>query len=255
MLIRLALAALCGATVVAQAAPPPTVRVAAASDLRFALEEVAARLASQGRPLRIEATYGSSGNLHAQLRQRAPFDVFLSADIAYPADLVRQGVGADADRFTYAVGRLVVWVPSDSPLSPDREGLRALAAARRLAIANPAHAPYGRAAQAALRGAGLWDRLRPRLVLGENIAQAAQFVQSGAADAGLIARSLATAAPLRGRGRAWDVPASAHPPRLQGGLIVGHARAREAAVALRAFLLGEEGRELLARHGFDLPAR
>src|SRR5687767_14366564 len=197
-------------TLAAAAAGPPLaaqqmVRVAAAADLRFALEEVAQRLAKGRSAIRLEATYGSSGNLHAQLQQRAPYDLFLSADVAYPADLVKRGAGRDADLFTYALGRLTVWVPTGSALSIEREGLHALVSARRLAIANPAHAPYGRAAESALRRAGLWDRLQPRLVLGENIAQAAQFVDSGAADAGIIAKSLAVAPAMRSRGRAWDL--------------------------------------------------
>jgi molybdate transport system substrate-binding protein len=239
----------------AATASAQVVRVAAAADLRFALEEAAAQLAAQRPAVRLEATYGSSGTLHAQLLQRAPFDVYLSADAAYPADLARRGVGAPADVFPYAVGRLVVWVPRDSALPIERDGLRALAGARRVAMANPAHAPYGRAAQAALREAGLWDRLQPRLVLGDNIAQAAQFVESGAADAGLIARSLAVAPAMRERGRSWDVPESAHPPLLQAGLILRWARSRAAAVALRDYLLGAAGRALLTRHGFALPPR
>ena len=233
---------------------PPVVRVAAASDLRFALDEVAAQLARRRPAIAVVPTYGSSGNLHAQLRQRAPFDVFLSADVAYPVDLIKSGRGAQEDLFTYALGRVVVWVPNGSALPIDR-GLHALADARRLAIANPAHAPYGRAAEAALRRAGLWERLQPRLVLGENIAQTAQFVESGGADAGIIAKSLAVAEAMRGRGRWWEVPADAYPELRQGGLILAGAQSRPAARALRDFLLGEEGRALLARNGFGLPAR
>jgi molybdate transport system substrate-binding protein len=239
----------------AQPAPPPVVRVAAASDLRFALDEMAAQLAKRRPAMTLRPTYGSSGNLHAQLRQRAPFDVFLSADVAYPADLVKRGRGAPEDLFTYALGHVVVWVPNGSSLPLEGRGLDALQGARRVAIANPAHAPYGRAAAAALRGAGLWERLQPRLVLGENIAQTAQFVESGAADAGIIAKSLAMAGPMRGRGRWWDVPPDSYPELRQGGLVLDGAQSRPAAVALRDFLLGEEGRALLARHGFGLPAR
>jgi molybdate transport system substrate-binding protein len=250
ILVAAALAGAASAVLGSQA--PPLVRVAAASDLRFALQEVAARLAARERPLRVEAVYGSSGNLHAQLRQRAPYDLFLSADIAYPADLVAHGVGAKEDLFTYAQGRLVLWVASGSPLPIERDRLAALRTARRVAMANPAHAPYGRAAEAALRGAGVWDAVRSRLLLAENIAQAAQFVQSGAADAGLIARSLAVAAPMRGAGRFVEVPADAHPPLMQGGLVPAHAANRAGALAVRDYLVGAAGRELLARNGFDV---
>jgi molybdate transport system substrate-binding protein len=233
--------------------PPQVVRVAAASDLRFALEDIGRALTGTQPGVVVQATYGSSGTLHAQILQRAPYDLFLSADIAYPEDLVARGAGAAADLFPYAIGRLVVWVPRSSPLPIERDGLLALSTARRVAIANPTHAPYGRAARTALQGVGLWQRLQPRLVLGENIAQAAQFVDSGSADAGIIARSLALAAPMRGHGRGVDIPQSAHPPLVQGGLILRAAPSRPAAIALRNYITSDAGRRLLVRHGFDLP--
>lgn len=234
---------------------PALVRVAAAADLQFALDEAAARLARRRPALRIEAIYGSSGSMHAQLRQRAPYDVYLSADVEYPRDLVAKGVGTAGDLFIYAAGRLVVWVPARSPLAIERDGLGALQEAARIAIANPRHAPYGRAAEAALRRADIWDRVKGRLVLGENVAQAAQFAQSGAADAAIIAKSLAAAPALGTRGRIRDVPADMHPPLVQGGLILPWAGSRAAAEQLRDFLLGAEGRELLTAFGFGLPAR
>jgi molybdate transport system substrate-binding protein len=230
-----------------------TVRVAAAADLKFALDELAARLAERQPNLRVDAAYGSSGNIHAQLRQRAPYDAFLSADIAYPRDLVSSGIGSTADVFTYATGRLVVWVPSASRLPVERDGLRALEGATRIAIANPRHAPYGRAAEAALRHAGIWGRVSGRLVLGENIAQTAQFVQSGAADAGIIAKSLAVAPELRKAGRYWDVPEQMHPPLIQAGLILPWATSRTAAIQFRDFLLSDDGRRILAAYGFGAP--
>lgn len=231
------------------------VRVAAASDLRFVIDDAVRDLAVRRPPLIVQPTYGSSGSLHAQLQQRAPFDVFLSADLAYPADLVKRGVGTSGDLFTYAVGSLVIWTPNGSTLPVDRQGLRALEQARHVAIANPALAPYGRAARTALVRAGLWERMQPRLVFGENIAQAAQFVESGAADAGLLSKSLAFAAPMQRRGRWWPVPESAHEPLVQGGLILPGARSRPAAEVLRDYLLGENGRRLLSRHGFGVPPR
>jgi molybdate transport system substrate-binding protein len=229
------------------------VRVAAAADLKFALEEVVARLTAQRPNLRIEVAYGSSGNFHAQLRQRAPYDVFLSADVAYPRDLVSHRIGSSADLFTYATGRLVVWVPLNSKLPIERNGLHALEGAGRIAIANPRHAPYGRAAEAAMRRAGIWDRVSSRLVLGENVAQTAQFAQSRAADAGIIAKSLALAPELRRAGRFWDVPEQMHPPLIQAGLILPWAISRAGAVQLRDFLLGREGQQILAAFGFGLP--
>ena len=232
-----------------------TVRVAAAADLKFALDDVIARLAKRDPSLRVQTTYGSSGTMHAQLRQRAPYDVYLSADIEYPRDLVSRGVGSSGDLFTYATGRIVAWVPAGSTLPIERDGVRALEGAARIALANPRHAPYGRAAEAAMRRAGIWDRVEGRLVLGENVAQAAQFVESGAADAGIIAKSLAVAPALRGKGRFWDIPEDMHPPLTQGGLILPWAASRGAAVRFRDFLLSREGRDILAAYGFGLPSR
>jgi molybdate transport system substrate-binding protein len=237
----------------AQTGPTGSVRVAAAADLKFALDEAIGRLSRQDRSLRIEPVYGSSGNFHAQLRQRAPFDLYLSADVEYPRDLVARGIGDAGDLFVYAVGRLVVWVPNGSTLAIEREGLGALARARRIAIANPRHAPYGRAAEAALRDAGMWTRVEGRLVYGENIAQAAQFVQGGAADAGLIARSLAVAPAMREAGRYREVPLQAHPALLQGGLVLPWASSATGARRVRDYLVSAEGRALLASYGFDLP--
>ena len=232
-----------------------TVRVAAAANLKFALDEVVARLARRRPSVRVETTYGSSGSMHAQLRQRAPYDMYLAADVAYPRDLVSQGIGSDRDLFTYAVGRIVVWVPNRSTLAIERDGLGALVGAARIAIANPRHAPYGKAAEAALRIAGIWDRVSGKLALGQNVAQAAQFVQSGAADAGIIAKSLAVAPAMRAAGRFWEIPEDAYPRLTQGGLILPWAVSREGAVGLRDYLLSDEGRQLLAARGFGLPAR
>jgi molybdate transport system substrate-binding protein len=231
------------------------VRVAAAADLKFVLDEIAVRLESRRSSIRIEATYGSSGSMHAQLRQRAPYDVYLSADIAYPRDLVSRGIGAESDLFTYAVGKIVVWVPNRSALPIARDGLGALQGASRIAVANPRHAPYGRAAEAALRGAELWDELGGKLAFGENVAQAAGFVQSGAADAGIIAKSLALAPVMGETGRFWEVPENAYPRLTQGGLILPWAASRGGAADLRDYLLSREGQQLLALHGFGLVAR
>jgi molybdate transport system substrate-binding protein len=236
-------------------APVATVRVAAASDLKFALDEGIARLARRQPPIDVQATYGSSGTMHAQLSQRAPYDLFLSADVEYPRSLISKGIGTARDLFIYAIGRIVVWVPDSSSLPIEREGVRALQRATRIAIANPIHAPYGRAAEAAMRRAGIWDRISGRLILGENVAQATQFVQSGGADAGIIARSLAVAPAMRGTGRFQDVPQDMYPLLEQGGLVLPWAASRDATTRLRDFLVSDEGRRLLESHGFGLPSR
>jgi molybdate transport system substrate-binding protein len=227
--------------------------VAAASDLKFVFDAVVAQLMREDPSISVRPVYGSSGNFHAQLRQRAPFDLYLSADAQYPRDLVASGVGSERDLFVYAQGRLVLWVPTRSKLPIERDHLGALAAARRVAIANPRHAPYGRAAEAALRRAGLWSQLEQMLVLGDNVGQAAQFVQTGAADAGLIARSLAVAPAMRGAGRYWEIPAGEYPPLVQAGLVLPWATSRDAAQRVRDYLLAPDGRALLVAFGFDVP--
>lgn len=230
-----------------------SVSVAAASDLQFAFQDLAAAFRARRPDLRLTASFGSSGNVFAQLQNGAPFDVFLSADVEYARRLHASGL-VEGDVFVYAVGRLALWVPAGSPLDLSR-GLHALRApsVRRIALANPRHAPYGRAAEAALRGAGLYEQLQPRLVYGENVAQAASFVQSGAADAGLFAWSLALA-PALAEGRRFEIPQRLHPPLEQGGVVLKRARDPQAARALRDFLLGAEGQAVLARWGF-LPAQ
>lgn len=232
------------------------VRVAAASDLQFALADIAAAFEAAHPRIHIDAAYGSSGTYHAQILQGAPFDVFLSADMDYPRDLIAKGRGANEGAFVYAIGRIVVWVPRRSPIDIERLGIDALKDSRihHVAIANPRHAPYGRAAEAALRHFGLAALVTPKLVFGENVAQAAQFVDSGAAEVGIIARSLALAPPMRGKGRFRDIPADAHPRMEQGGLVLNTARDADAAKLFRGFLTSPAGTATLARYGFVLPA-
>jgi molybdate transport system substrate-binding protein len=223
--------------------------VAAASDLNFALEEVKREFIRANPRVEIGITYGSSGNLDSQIRNGAPFDVFLSADAAYTRRLESEGLAAKGSGFLYALGRAAVWVPAGSALDP----ARALTspALRHLAIANPRHAPYGRAAEAALRSMGLYDKLAPKFVLGENISQTLQFVQSGAAEAGIIALSLVAAPAMRGEGRYWELPASSYPRLEQGGAVI---RDSAAARAFCAYLRSAAGRAILKRYGFTEPA-
>ncbi len=231
---------------------PRTVRVAAAADLKFALEDVRAGLSASGIDLAI--TYGSSGTFYQQLLNGAPFDLYLSADLSYPQQLARAGLADPTDVFQYAVGRLAVWAPHDSPVDPT-VGLAALAgtAATKVAIANPDHAPYGKAAVAALTSAGIYEQVRPKLVLGENVAQAAQFVESGNAQVGVIALSLALAPPMAAQGRFAEVPLDSFPRLEQGGVVLAAAQDPEAARAVRDFLLGDRGRTILKAYGFYLP--
>jgi molybdate transport system substrate-binding protein len=241
----------------APAADRREVRVAAAADLKYALDDVLAHFHQQHPDIEVRVTFGASGNFFAQLSNRVPFDLFFSADVDYPRRLIDKGLAAREDEFVYAIGHLVVWVPTGSSLDLEGLGIRALLdpAVRKIAIANPRYAPYGRAAQAALEKLGVYESIKDKIVRGESVAQAAQFVESGAADAGVIALSLALAPPLRDRGRWWEVPPDAYPRLEQGGVILSWAQDRPAAEALRAFVGSREGKAVLKRYGFFLPEK
>ena len=194
-------------------------KVAAASDLTFAFKDVGARFEKQtGNSLKL--TYGSSGNFFAQIQNGAPFDLFFSADVSYPQKLEAAGLTEPGTIYDYATGKLVIWVPNASKLDLSR-GLSVLLdpSIRKIAVANPQHAPYGAAAVAALHHAGIYDQVKDKFVLGENISQTAQFVQSGNADVGLLALSLAVAPAMKTSGRYVEVPASDYPPLIQAGVI------------------------------------
>lgn len=219
-------------------------RIAAASDLKFALDELVREFGNKD----VKVTYGSSGNFFAQLQNRAPFDLFFSADVAYPRKLVVAGLALDTNVFVYGVGRIVLW----SPTVDVSKGFALLTNAdvKKVAIANPKHAPYGVAAEAALKSAGVYEAVERKLVLGENIAQAAQFVESGAADVGIIALSLALAPQMKQAGKFWEVPLEAYPKMEQGGMILKWTKEAEAARAFLDFVMGARGREVLRRFGF-----
>lgn len=240
----------------AQVSPPTELTIAAAADLKFALDDLVKEFKAQFPTTKINVTYGSSGNFFAQLQNGAPFDLFFSADIAYPRKLAASGLAAD-DVFLYGIGCLVVWVPKDSPVAVDQLGIKSLLepSIRKIAVANPEHAPYGRAAVAALKTLHVYDQVASRLVYGENIAQTAQFVQSGAAEAGLLALSLAVAPQMRDAGRFWQVSLEAYPRMEQGGIILKSTKDLESARAFRDFVLGEHGREVLKQYGFSVPGK
>lgn len=236
----------------AQAAPT----VAAASDLQAALPEVAEAFQRKtGRTVRL--VFGSSGSFTQQIQHGAPYEVFLSADELYVRRLQAAG-RTEGGGELYAVGRIGIFAPKGSPVRADA-GLRDLGAAlrdgrlRKLAIANPAHAPYGRAAREALQRNGLWAAAEPRLVLGENVSQATQFATSGAAQAGIIPLSLATTAQVKAAGTFVLLPAEWHTPLRQRAVVLKGAG--PTGHAFHAFLQGAEARGIFARHGFTLPGR
>ena len=205
--------------------------------------------------IRVRVTYGSSGNFFAQLAQQAPFDIFLSADAVYPRRLLDQGEGLKDSEFLYAVGRLVLWAPVDSSVQVESIGLRSLLdpSVNKIAIANPRHAPYGRAAVQVLKNMGLYEPVREKLVFGENVAQAVQFVHSGVADVGILALSLVMAPSIGNGGRRWPIPPAAYTDIDQVGVILRWTLHREAAEQFRDFLLGPRGRKTFKKYGFFLP--
>jgi molybdate transport system substrate-binding protein len=228
--------------------------VAAASDLSFALKDAASRFERQ-TGTRVKITLGSSGNLFSQIQNGAPFDAYFSADVRYPQKLEESGQAVPGSLYRYAIGRLVLWVPNRPGLPSPQQGLRVLLdpAVKKIAIANPKHAPYGRAAVEAMRHAGVYEAVRDKLVLGENISQAAQFVESGAADMGVIALSLAVVPAMQQAGQYWEIPQEAHPPIEQGAVVLKNGRNRKSAQAFLSFLQQREGLEILRRYGFILP--
>jgi len=237
----------------ARPAAAAQITVAAASDLTFALSEIAREFEKQtGNSVRL--TFGSSGNLAAQIQNGAPFDVFFSADIDYPRRLEARGLVDSQSLFLFAAGKIVVWAASGARIDVHR-GMDALLdpAVRKIAIANPAHAPYGRVAVAALRHFKLYERVRDKLVFGENISQAAHFVESGNADMGIIALSIALSPTMKDKGTYWEVPQSAYPPLLQAVVLVSHSRQKKTAEEFLLYVRMPAAEAILKRYGFTPP--
>jgi molybdate transport system substrate-binding protein len=234
--------------------PAQEIRVAAAADLKFAMDELAAQYEKQ-TGTKINISYGSSGNSFAQIQNGAPFDVLMSADIDYPRKLEAAGLAEPGTLYEYALGQIVIWMPEGAGPDLVKLGWKALlqSSVEKVAIGNPEHAPYGRAAVAALRSAGIYEQVRPKLVYGENIAQAAQFVASGNAQAGILALSLALSPPMRG-GKRWQIPANMYPPIEQGAIILKNAKHKADARAFLTFLKSPAARKILDAYGFTLPA-
>ncbi|MBD3775367.1 MAG: molybdate ABC transporter substrate-binding protein [Rhodobacteraceae bacterium] len=232
----------------------PVPNVAAASDLRLALTEVAVAF-ERDTGDKVELTFGSSGNFYRQLQEGGPFDLYLSADEEYALNLAREGLTVDNGAL-YAIGRLVIIAPQGSPLAVDNdlEGLRSALAngeITRFAIANPEHAPYGARAEEALRHAGLWDPLADRLVLGENVSQALQFATAGGAQGGIVAYSLALDPALEGRADYALIPDDWHQPLRQRMVLMKDAD--PVARSFYDYLQQPAARSILARYGFVLP--
>ena len=227
------------------------IRVAAAADLRFAMDEIVSLFEKSNPGDTVEVSYGSSGKFYAQIRNGAPFDLFFSADIELPKKLVDEGLAAP-EVVPYALGRIVVWRP-DRDKPPLALTELALPEIRRIAIANPKHAPYGMRAVEALKAAEVWNNVESRLVYGENIAQTAQFVQTGNADAGIIALSLALAPAFVGSGSHTLIPADLHQPLRQGFVILKRGEDKVQTRNFAAFFATGTVRKIMTRYGFSLP--
>lgn len=232
----------------------PELTVAAAADLSTALKEIGDGYEKR-TGVKLKLSFGASGALTQQIQNGAPFDLFFSADMDYPRQLISSGDAEGASLYQYAVGKLVLWVPADSPLDLDHTGMNVLLdpSVKKIAVANPEHAPYGRAAVAALKHAGLYDRVADRLVLGENVSQAAQFVESGNAQAGFVALAHAIAPSMHGKGKYWVVPADFYPALAQGVVVLSHSQHKKEAAEFVEYIKTKEVAELLRKYGFTLP--
>jgi molybdate transport system substrate-binding protein len=232
----------------------PELTVAAAADLSTALKEIG-DLYEKKTGVKVKLSFGASGALTQQIQNGAPFDLFFSADMDYPRQLIAAAEADEATLYQYAIGRLVLWVPADSPLDIEHNGISVLLdhSVKKIAIADPRHAPYGRAAVAALRHAAVYDHVADRLVLGENVSQAAQFVESGNAQAGFVALAHAVAPGMSGKGKYWEVPAEFYPPLAQGVIMLSHSQHKKEAADFLEYIKTKEATDLLRKCGLTLP--
>ena len=238
-----------GLTAYEQAAPQ-ALTIAAASDLQTVMPELASGF-ERSVNAKVTVSFGSSGNFFAQIQNGAPFDVFFSADIEYPKQLVASGHADAMSLYRYATGKIVLWARGDSGIDVKR-GLIGLtdARVRRIAMANPQHAPYGRAAEAALRHDKVYDAVKSKLVLGENIAQTVQLVDSGNADAGIVSLSHALSPLLRSHGTYFEIPSSAYPPIEQAAVVLTSSTNKPLARQFLDYVKRPEIRRRLQQLGF-----
>jgi len=227
--------------------PPQEVLVAAAADLKFAMDSLV-KAFSTGNDISIKLVYGSSGNFYEQISNDAPFDIFFSADLGYPQKLEQQHKTLTPIK-PYGTGQLVLW---SKKLDPSKEGMNTLLlpSVTHIAIANPAHAPYGQRAEESLKHYQLYDKVRGKLVIGENISQTAQFASTGAADVGIIALSLALSPQLQKEGKYWLIPPATHQPLQQGFVLLQHAKDNEGAKKFAAFIESAGAKNILKHFGF-----
>ena len=233
------------------AAHAQKITIAAAADLKFAMDEIISTFKQANPGDELDAIYGSSGEFNTQIRQGAPYDLYFSADIAFPRELVKAGNAATAVK-PYAFGRIVLWSAERDASKMSLQDLTDPTITR-IAIANPRHAPYGQRAEEALRASGLWEKVESKLVYGENIAQTAQFVQTGNAQVGIIALSLALNPALASKGGYWLVPDHLHAPLEQGYIITKRAADNALAKRFADYMGSQSARTVMTRYGFVLP--
>ena len=256
---RIAFACMAGSLLLsaaqAQKNPGAEIVVAAAADLSSALHDISTSFEKQSG-VHVKLSFGASGTLTQEIQQGAPFDVFLSADMDYPRQLIFSGNADPASLYQYATGKLVLCIPADSKLEL-QQGMHILLdpGVKKVAIANPQHAPYGRAAVAALKHAGIYDRVASRLVLGGNVSQAAQFVESGNAQAGLIALAHVVALGSKEKGKYWEVPLEDYPPLSQGAVVLASSQHKKEAAAFIGFLKTRDAAAIFEKYGFTAPRR
>jgi molybdate transport system substrate-binding protein len=226
--------------------------IAAAADLKFALDSVVAVFTKANPDVDIKVIYGSSGNFFQQIGNGAPFDLYFSADIDYPRQLKEKGLTL-SDIHLYGTGQLVLWSSTIDP-AIDKMNTLLNPSVKKIAIANPDHAPYGRRAEEALRHYQLYDKIKDKLVMGENIAQTAQYAQSGAADVGIIALSLALSPAMQQTGgKYWLIPADSHQPLEQGFVLLPHSKDNKGASLFMNFFTTPEAKAILKSFGFNQP--
>src|SRR5215472_14515064 len=228
--------------------------VAAASDLQAAMQEVTAHF-QRDTGKQVKVIYGSSGNFFQQIQNGGPFDMFFSANLDYPKKLEEAGLVESASFYQYARGKIVMWVPKESKVDLNL-GLQALLqpGVQKIAIANPQHAPYGQAAVSAMQKEGIYDKVKDKLVLGENISQTASFVVSGSADVGIVALSLALSPNMKDKGRYAEIPAAEYPPIEQATVILNSSKNKETARQFLSFVKTASAADTLKKYGFDVPS-
>jgi molybdate transport system substrate-binding protein len=228
------------------------ITIAAASDLKFAMDEIVTNFKKNNPDDAVDVAYGSSGKLHTQIQQDAPYALFFSADIGFPRELEKSGLAASEVK-PYAFGRIVLWSTTRDATKMTLESL-ADPSITRVAIANPKHAPYGKRAEEALRASGLWEKVEPKLVYGENIAQTAQFVQTGNAQVGIIALALAVNPELASQGGYWLIPDSLHAPLEQGYVVTKRGGDSGLANRFADYMGSGPARDVMVKYGFVLPS-